>query len=253
MSSVDVRTVGRGPGLLVLPGGSRRAHHYDAFAAALAGDFTVHTLDRRGRGASPPMDAEYSLDTEIADALEVLDETGAEQIFGHSYGGLIGLHVALRRDLDRLVVFEPAVSLAGSFDLSWLDEYDALLAKGRGGTAYAFFLSRMQFMPKSPLGPAFMCLMLHLRRDGAEMREMLPTVTPELREVAALDSDGSRYASVTTPTLLLGGGRSPGYLRDVLPALEAIIPQAKAVIIPEVDHNGPDLSGPEKVATLIRA
>jgi hypothetical protein len=85
------------------------------------------------------------------------------------------------------------------------------------------------------------------------MRDVLPTITPELREIAALDSDGSRYASVATPTLLVGGGRSPGYLRDGLPVLAAILPQAKAVIIPELDHNGPDLSGPDKVAALIRA
>jgi pimeloyl-ACP methyl ester carboxylesterase len=253
MPSVDFRTVGQGPGLLVLPGGSRRAHHYTAFAASLAGDFTVHTVDRRGRGTGPPMDVNYSLQTEVADALEVLDETGAEQIFGHSYGGLIGLHVALRRDLDRLVVFEPAVSLAGGFDLGWLDEYDALLAKGRGATAYARFLSRMEFLPRTPIATPLLYLMLHLRRDGREMRELLSTVTTELRQVAALDSDGSRYASVTTPTLLLGGGRSPRYLQDVVPALAAIMPQAKAVIIPECDHNGPDISGPEKVAAVIRA
>jgi pimeloyl-ACP methyl ester carboxylesterase len=253
MSSVDVRTVGQGPGLLVLPGGSRRAHHYDALAAALAKDYTVHVIERRGRGASPPMDAGYSLEAEVSDALEVLDETGARQVFGHSYGGLIALHVALRRDLDRLVLFEPAVLLDSAFDLGWLDEYDALLAQGRRATAYAYFLSRMEFLPKTPLGPPMMYLMLHLRRDGREMGDLLATITPELREVAALDSDGRRYASVGTPTLLLGGGRSPGYLRDILPMLAAIMPQAKAIILPELDHNGPDISGPEKVAALIRA
>jgi pimeloyl-ACP methyl ester carboxylesterase len=253
MPSVDVRTVGHGPGLLVLPGGSRRAHHYDAFAAALARDFTVHVAERRGRGASPPMDAGYSLAAEVTDALDLLDETGARQIVGHSYGGLIALHVALRRDLERLVLFEPAVSLAGAIDLSWLDEYDSLLAVGRPAAAYSHFLTRMEFMPNTPIGVPLMYLMLHLRRDGREMRDMLPTITPELREVAALDSDGSRYASVTTPTLLLGGGRSPGYLRDVLPNLAAVMPHAKAVIIPELDHNGPDISGPEKVAAAIRA
>jgi pimeloyl-ACP methyl ester carboxylesterase len=108
MSSVDVRTTGRGPGLVVIPGTTRRAHHYDKMAAALADRFTVHMIDRRGRGASPPIDGGYSLETEVRDALDVIEETGSEQVFGHSYGGLIGLHVALRRDLKRLVVFEPA-------------------------------------------------------------------------------------------------------------------------------------------------
>jgi pimeloyl-ACP methyl ester carboxylesterase len=246
MSSVDVRTVGQGPGLLVLPGGSRRAHHYDKMAAALADQFTVHMVDRRGRGASPPMDADYSLETEIADAIEVLDETGAQQIFGHSYGGLIGLHVALHRDLDRLVVYEPAVSLDGNFDLDWLDTLPAI----RTARDYAVFLTTMQFMPRTPFAVPLLWTLLRVNRD---IREILPTITPELRQVRALDSDGSRYADVTTPTLLIGGGRSPAYLRDVLPPLAATMPQAKAIIIPECDHNGPDLSGPSKVAAAIRA
>ena len=43
------------------------------------------------------------------------------------------------------------------------------------------------------------------------------------------------------------------YLQEVGPALAALLPQAKAARIPEYDHNGPDLSGPERVAALIRA
>jgi pimeloyl-ACP methyl ester carboxylesterase len=246
MSSVFRKSVGRGPGLVVVPGTTRRAHHYDRMAAALADRFTVHLIDRRGRGASPPQDAGYSLETEVRDVLEVLDETGSEQVFGHSYGGLIGLHVALHRDLDRLVLFDPAVSLNGGFDLSRLDD----LREIDSARAYAFFLTRMGFMPRTPIAVPLLWTLLRFNRD---LRAMLPTIAPELRQVAALDSDGGRYADVTTPTLLIGGGRSPAYLRDIQPTLAAIMPQAKAVIIPECDHNGPDLSGPEKVATAIRA
>jgi pimeloyl-ACP methyl ester carboxylesterase len=243
MSSVDVRTVGQGPGLVVLPGGTRRAHHYDKMAAALADRFTVHMVDRRGRGASPPIDDDYSLETEVRDALEVIEETGSEQVFGHSYGGLIGLHVALHRDLERLILFEPAVSLDGGFDLTWLKPV-------KNARDYALFLTTMQFMPRTPAAVPLLWTLLKVNRD---IRAMLPTIEPELRQVAALDSDGSRYVDVATPTLLLGGGRSPAYLTDILPMLAGILPRAKAIMIPECDHNGPDLSGPEKVAALIRA
>jgi pimeloyl-ACP methyl ester carboxylesterase len=246
MSSVSVRSVGRGPGLVVIPGATRRAHHYDKMAAALADRFTVHMIDRRGRGASPPMGPDYGLETEVADALEVIDETGSEQVFGHSYGGLVGLHVALRRDLERLVLFEPAVSLDGTFDLGWLDSHPAI----RTARDYAFFLTTMQFMPRMPFSVPLLWTLLRVNRD---IRQMLPTIVPELRQVAALDSDGSRYADVTTPTLLIGGGRSPAYLTDILPMLAAIMPRAKAIRIAECDHNGPDLSGPSKVAAAIRA
>jgi pimeloyl-ACP methyl ester carboxylesterase len=246
MSSVFFTSVGRGPGLVVIPGGTRRAHHYDKMAAALADQFTVHMIDRRGRGASPPLGSDYGLETEVADALEVIDETGSEQVFGHSYGGLVGLHVALQRDLERLVLFEPGVSLNGSLDLSWLSDHEKI-ATARD---YAFFLTTMQFMPRTPFAVPLLWTLLRVNR---EIREMLPTIVPELRQIAALDSDGSRYADVTTPTLLISGGKSPAYLRDILPTLAAIMPRAKAISIPECDHNGPDLSGPSKVAAAIRA
>jgi pimeloyl-ACP methyl ester carboxylesterase len=250
MSSVSVKSTGRGPGLVVIPGGTRRAHHYDKMAAALADRFSVHMIDRRGRGASPPQDRDYSLDVEVADAIEVLDETGSEQVFGHSYGGLIGLHVALQRDLDRLMLYEPAVNLNSSFDFGWLDAYGKLFEQGRKATAYALFLTRMEFLPRMPIATPLMWTLLRVNRD---IRAMLPTIEPELRQIAALDSDGSRYAGVTSPTLLISGGKSPAYLKDILPTLAAIMPQAKAISIPECDHNGPDLSGPSKVAAAIRA
>jgi len=243
MTSVEFFSVGRGPGLVVIPGSTRRAHHYDKMAAALADRFTVHMIDRRGRGASPPMDAGYSLETEVRDALEVLEETGSEQLFGHSYGGLIALHVALHRDLDRLVLFEPGVSIDGSFNLGWLRAI-------RNARDYALFLTTMEFLPRTPIAVPLLWALLKVNRD---IRTTLPTIEPELRQIAALDSDGSRYADVTTPTLLIGGGKSPAYLTDILPRLAAILPHAKAVMIPECNHNGPDLSGPEKVAAAIRA
>ncbi|MFD0520365.1 hypothetical protein [Paractinoplanes durhamensis] len=54
MSSVDVTTVGQGPGLIVVPGTTRRARHYAALADALSDSYTVHVVERRGRGAARP-------------------------------------------------------------------------------------------------------------------------------------------------------------------------------------------------------
>jgi pimeloyl-ACP methyl ester carboxylesterase len=144
------------------------------------------------------------------------------------------------------VLFEPAISLNGAFGLTWLDGYETI----ETARAYAFFLTAMRFMPRTPIAVPIMWALLRVNR---EIRAMLPTIVPELRQIAALDSDGSRYEQVTTPTLVIGGGRSPAYLRDLPPMLAAILPSAKAISIPECDHNGPDLSGPEKVAAAIRA
>jgi pimeloyl-ACP methyl ester carboxylesterase len=253
MSSVDVLTVGRGPGLVVIPGGTRRARHYRVLADELSGAHTVHLIDRRGRGGSPPQGAGYGLDQEVDDVLEVLDETGSRQVLGHSFGGLVALHVALRRDLDRVIAYEPAVSVHGSLPVDWVPRYTELLARGRDATAMVHFLHALGFLPDGPMPVAMVWLMQRLTAEGRATRQVLPTVLPEFRAARAADSDGSRYAAITTPTLLLGGGRSPAYLTEALDVLAVTIPNAKKIILPEFDHNAPDLSAPKAVADLIRA
>src|SRR4051794_14948954 len=124
-TAITYRSTGEGPGLVVVPGNNRRAHHYDAFAEALP-RYRVHAIDRRGRGASGPQGPAYSIDREVEDLAAVADATGAELVFGHSYGGLVALHAALRHRFAGLAVYEPGVSLDGSFDLSWLPEFTRL-------------------------------------------------------------------------------------------------------------------------------
>jgi pimeloyl-ACP methyl ester carboxylesterase len=253
MSSVDVVSVGRGPGLVVLPGGTRRGRHYRALADALADTHTVHLVDRRGRGASPPQGPGYGLEQEVADAVEVLDETGSRRLFGHSYGGLVALHVALGRALDRVIVYEPAVSVHGSIPTAWLPRYVDLLARGRDATATIHFLHALDFLPDGPLPTTAVWLMQRLTAEGRATRQLLPSVVREFEAVRAADSDGSRYRTLASPTLLLGGERSPAYLREALDLLAVTIPEAKLIISPEFDHNAPDLGAPREVAELIRA
>ncbi|GIF18654.1 pimeloyl-ACP methyl ester carboxylesterase [Actinoplanes tereljensis] len=253
MSSVDVLTVGQGPGLVVLPGATRRARHYAALAAALSSSYTVHVVERRGRGRSPAQGSDYGLDREVADTIEVLSETGSRQVFGHSYGGLVALHVALRTDLDRVIAYEPAVSVDSGMPFDWLPRYEELLAAGRPARAMVHFLHSLDFMPGGPLVVAAVWAMQRLTAEGRATREVLPTVVPEMRVAREMDSDGGRYAGITAPALLLGGGRSPAYIQEVLPLLVETIPHAKLVRTPEFDHNAPDLGAPAAVADLIRA
>ncbi|GAA0539176.1 alpha/beta hydrolase [Paractinoplanes ferrugineus] len=239
--------------MVVLPGSTRRARHYAALAEALSDSYTVHVVERRGRGRSPAQDAAYSLDVEISDALEVLSETGSRQIFGHSYGGLIALHTGLRTDLDRVIAYEPAVSIDGSMPSGWMPRYERLLSEGKDARAMICFFHSMEFLPGGPLATAVAWAMTRFTAEGRATRELLPTVLAESGATKALDSGGERYAGITAPVLLLGGGRSPAYLSRILPLLVETIPDAKLIMTPEFDHNAPDLSAPAPVADLIRA
>jgi pimeloyl-ACP methyl ester carboxylesterase len=253
-TTISYLSAGTGPGLVVIPGNNRRAHHYESLTSILGAQHRVHAIDRRGRGSTGPQGPAYSIDREVEDARAVLQATGASDVFGHSYGGLVALHLALRDPLHRLVVYEPGVSIGGSFDVSWLPEFRNLVARGRHRQAMTLFLDRSRL---TPLGnaPRFVfaglaVLLLH-GSDGAETRAMMSTTPDELEEVARLDSDGSRYAAIASRTLILSGTRSPGYLTEVMPRLAEIMPNAEHQSLDGLDHNAPDLNAPGRIASVI--
>ena len=82
-------SVGEGPSVLVIPGVLSVAADYAAFARALSEHFSVHTIERRGRGESGPQGDDYSIVKECEDVLALQAETGASFLVGHSYGGLV--------------------------------------------------------------------------------------------------------------------------------------------------------------------
>ena len=60
-ATIGYRTVGHGPSIIVVPGVLSIAADFDDFASALAETFTVHTIERRGRGRSAPQGTRYSI------------------------------------------------------------------------------------------------------------------------------------------------------------------------------------------------
>ena len=253
-TAIAFQTRGRGPGLVIVPGNNRMAHNYDALAELLSTAFTVHVMERRGRGASGPQGADYRLEKETTDLSRILDATGASRVFGHSYGGLVALQCARHEPrIERLAVYEPGVSIAGSLDTSWLPRFEEEEARGRQATAMAVFLRGTRLLPFSlpmPLMTVFAQIMLS-GSDGREMRQLMHTTPNEMREIVSHDSDGAEYAEVQVPTVLLGGSKSPRYLTDVLGRLAALMPSARAEIVDGLDHNAPDLNAPERIATLL--
>jgi pimeloyl-ACP methyl ester carboxylesterase len=250
-TAISFRSIGDGPGLVIVPGNNRRAHHYDQLALILAERHSVHSIDRRGRGDCGPQGENYSAGCEAEDVAAVLEATDSDSVFGHSYGGLIGLRLALHRNLRHLAVFEPGVSINGGFDLSWLSEFDRLFYRGRRIAAMTLFLRRSRIVPIGN-APAFVyrmlaTLLLYGGRDGAETRALMPTTPRELHEIARLDSDGTEYATITAETLLLAGTRTNAYLTRTVVELREILPNASAEVLEGLDHNAPDLSAVETI------
>ena len=137
---ISYLSMGGGPSVLVIPGALSLAADYAAFAHALAEHFTVHIIERRGRGESSPQGDDYSMVKECEDVLALQQKTGASFLVGHSFGGLVALEVARNNtDLTKIAVYEPGVSIDGSIPMDWMPGYEKKLAEKQYLDAFVEF------------------------------------------------------------------------------------------------------------------
>ncbi|WP_170215730.1 alpha/beta fold hydrolase [Asanoa ferruginea] len=251
---------GDGLGLVLLHGGMKAAQHFSVLAETLTDDFQVYVPDRRGRGMSGPHGAGFSVEREVEDLRAVLAETGARYVFGLSVGGLITLRTALETStMERIALFEPPLSVSGSFSLDWLPRYRRELAGGRRASALVTSMRGMAVEPlftKTPryvLTPA-LALGLHTRPrdpDRVSIADLVPTLDYDMRTIEEVADTAREYAAIRARVLLLRGTRSPDYFTVALDALSAAIPQAERRTLPGLTHDGPEDDGRPLVAAQV--
>jgi pimeloyl-ACP methyl ester carboxylesterase len=130
-------TTGSGPPLVLVHGGPADHTRWDPLLPFLEPHATVHTMDRRGRGASGD-GPEYAIAREFEDVAAVVDMVAAASgtevdVYGHSFGAACALGGAtLTSNVRRLAVYEPPVrSTANVYPPGLLTRIDTLLAEGR--------------------------------------------------------------------------------------------------------------------------
>lgn len=257
-TTIAYLTVGAGPAVIVVPGVLSTASDYRAFAAALAERFTVHTIERRGRGASGPQGAGYSIAKECEDVLAVRRETGASLLVGHSYGGLVALEAG-RCDhaFRRIAVYEPGVSIGGSMPVSWMPRCERELADGRRTDALVTFTLADAPPPISLIPrPLMKLLMLVIltRPEYRHMPDLLPQTLCEWREIARLDDSYGSYRQIAADVLLMYGGRSRSRAVDlVVQHLPAAVRSCETHVFPKLDHFGIERTAPREVAAAVAA
>jgi len=229
---------------------------YRPFARSLSRllDRPVHCYNRRGRAGSSPQPADYSAATEVADLAAVLRQTGSTDVFAHSYGGFVALQAARSVPIRRLVTYDAAVSLAGNLTSRWRPELERSVAAGELDNAWAHLVQGLETagpVSKLPLGALRMLSILSARTSlGAEMRELLPTAVKEMRAVLAADAELDDFAGITTPTLMLTGGWSPGYFAETGRQLAASVPAIEFAAVPGQLHEGPIRPGNRRLALI---
>lgn len=236
---LEVFSTGSGPGVVVVEGGGTDDTTYRRLAERLSGALTVHVYNRRGRGNSAAKPDDYTLATEVADLGAVLAATGSARVIGHSVGGFFALAGARELPVDRLALFDPAVSVDGRFPTDFLpafekavadgDTFEALLVVGKGLRNPGWQL------PMAVQRTTLRALLL--TPPGKTLARLLSTVPPESRLAAESDGPPEQWASVTAATRFYIGARSPDYYLPSAQALAVVMPRAELEVIPRLGHD----------------
>jgi pimeloyl-ACP methyl ester carboxylesterase len=259
-TTISFHAVGTGEPIIVVGGSLRTAEDYFRFARVLAEQFTVHLVDRRGRGASGPLGVGYSLNKECEDLMAVQTSVGASLVFGHSYGGLIVLETTAQSNVfDRVALYEPGVSINGSLPTGWTGRYQQLLDSGDRRGAFAWFVQHSGHAPavvaKLPSWYLKGIMRFVVRKDKwARMNPLLEANLLEHRQVTVEGRNVERFGAITADVLLLGGSRSPTFSTDQpFEALRRIVPRCTVEILDGLDHLAPNDKAPETVAKRVMA
>lgn len=252
---ISYQTIGGGPGIIILPGALSTGDDFLLFAQDLADSFTLHLVDRRGRGWSGPQGSDYSLAKECEDVAAVQAATGAAYIFGHSFGGFIALEAAKTNRFEKIAVYEPGISIDHSIPLEWLPDFERALAAQDDLAAFvAFSRPHAKAFQHMPLWLAKAAMRPALRGEFWEhMRPLLPSTVAEHKQVGLYDSTYQSYAAIATPVLLVAGGKSELWAQEAITALSRVIPYAQAAVLPSLTHLAPlNRYLPREVAQCVR-
>jgi pimeloyl-ACP methyl ester carboxylesterase len=234
---IAVFSAGLGPPLILVHGAAADHTTFRVVGPMLAERWTIHAIDRRGRGASGDT-APYAIEREYEDVAAVAtaiagDAGGRVDVFGHSYGGRCALGAALLTlDIGRVVSYEGAPTPPGERygDAALAEELGRLAADGRDETLLATFMTRVVGMRPAELA-AYRADPVWPRRVAAAA-----TIARELAVEASAAAGLERLGQVRQPVLQLLGGDSRPEFGIATRALEERLADGRVVVLPGARH-----------------
>ncbi|MBO2451213.1 alpha/beta hydrolase [Actinomadura barringtoniae] len=232
---IGFETLGQGSPLLLVHGTTADRTRWTPVLDALTARFTVHVVDRRGRGLSTAEQGPYALRREGEDIAAVAETIGQDvYLVGHSYGALCSLEAALlTSSITRMFLYEPPTDGRSIVSTEARDKVRKVAAAGNAeATLEALFREALGTPP--PAVQAMKASPTWLARLATA-----PTVMRELDGVETFDIL-DRLGQITVPVRLLLGTESPPYFRSAAETIAAHLPNADLATLHGQAHLGVD-------------
>ncbi|KAK9318862.1 Alpha/Beta hydrolase protein [Lipomyces orientalis] len=269
-TTISYLKIGEGPGLVILHGVMESARSHFELAEALSPTFTVYLPDRRGRGLSGAYGHDYSMQKEVEDLDALLTKTASRFVLGVSFGGLIALQASWNlKAIHKAVIFEPPLLIENSISTDWVDRYDKEMAEGKIAAALVTGMLGAQMgppifqrMPRRLLNQMTkLGMALERSSDGSDgplpMKVLAPTLHYDSQVVIEMDGKLETFKAIEIEVLLLGGSKSPSYLKTAVDELEKVIPHVIRVEFDGLNHgatgNKNRRGQPDRVAEAVRS
>jgi len=259
---------GHGPSIVLVEGAMGVIFNYHQLAIALSHDFTVYVPERRGRGISPkPFSTSHSIDREIEDISSIINLSGAKYIFGLSSGAIITLEASrVLPEIKKVAIYEPPFYVNEPVPRKKIQQLFKEIDEKKTSTALATVFSITKVGPPIfnyvPRPILKMMTKAYLNSEDKQnvgqyerTRNLVPTMRYDFTVLLERSDKVDLYKNLNKPVLLMGGTKSPRYLKDALDTLTKILPDSHKVSFKNLDHSGPwntDKGGtPQLVAEAI--
>ncbi len=247
-TKIGYETYGSGLGVVLVQGGMGTAWNFHELAQALSSSFSVYLPDRRGRGLSPHEYGEdYTIQRDIEDLDALLTKTKAHFIYGLSSGGTIVLKGALTLpSVKKIAVYEPAFFVDGLPNKA-LARFDKQMAQGKIAAAMVTAMKAAQmgppvlkYLPGWFLTRLTQLLLNQEAKKGSgdypSMKELALALQYDFKIVRSMNDKMQDFKGVNKKVLLLGGSKSPAFLKASLSELEKILPNPQRLELVGLDH-----------------
>jgi pimeloyl-ACP methyl ester carboxylesterase len=221
---------GKGPAVILVDGALcyRASGPMAPLAALLAEKFTVFTYDRRGRGDSGNT-APYAVEREVEDIEALIKEAGGSAyVYGISSGAALALEAANHGlAIKKLALYEAPFIVDDSrppIPTDFVAQLKALVSADRRGDAVKLFMKLVGV-------PGIFIVMMRFMPAWKKLTGIAHTLPYDMTIVQdnqrGKPLPEKRWTSVTAPTLVVDGGKSPGWMRNGMRALAGVLPNAK--------------------------